>query len=138
MSTKFEGRSLHHDLIDDIVESPSSYPMKTIQNRTFSPYSSLPSSIHKTTSSPLTMTNELRDRLQLTLPRSNSSLIMMNNDDRRKEIDQIIKHLYDGKLISTINDDHPPPPPPSDNFESLTTIKTEKENIDVSILNFNL
>lgn len=131
MSNKFEGRLLHHDLIDDIVESPSlsSYPLKSISNRSYTAYSSLPTSLHKTISTPLTMTNEFRDRLQSTLPRSNSSLIMMNNDDRRKELDLILKQLYDGKLITAMNDDHSP----SANPEPLTIIKNDKENFDVKI-----
>jgi hypothetical protein len=140
MSTKFEGRSSYHDLIDDLVESPSS----SSKSRNFS---SLPSLIDRNNNPPIKMTNERRDRFHLTLPRSNSSLIMMSNDERRKEIDLIIKHLYDGKLITTSNDDHPP----SDRSEqaihmsskepiTTMTIKTDKENknnisnIDVSIL----
>jgi hypothetical protein len=145
MSTKFEGRLSRHDFIDDIVEpSSSSYQIKTIQNRNYSTFSSLPSLLHKTDNSPIIITNELRDRLPLTLPRSNSSLIMMSNDDRRKEIDLIIKHLYDGKLITTLNDDHQPldDSEPSIHMLSkeLLTTTTDKENknnvgtIDVSIL----
>ncbi len=139
MSTKFEGRSSHYDLIEDIVESPasSSQPMKTILNRNYSAYSSLPSALNQTDHPSTKLSNEVRDRLQLTLPRSNSSLIMMSNDERRKEIDLIIKQLYDGKLINTTQDEQPTP----DGTESLATtatIKTEKgnknnvEHLDVS------
>jgi hypothetical protein len=143
MSTKFARRSSFHDLIDDIVESPpSSYPTRTTLNRTYSAYSSLPSSLHKQDNLPTKITNEHRDRSNVALPRSNSSLIMMNNDERRKEIDLIIKQLYDGKLMTN---DHSP----SDVLQSsthilnkepltTTTIKTDKQsknnvaNIDVS------
>jgi len=140
MPTIFEGRSSYNDLIDDIVESPSSsYPIKTIQNRN---YSSVPSSLHKTDNPPIIRTNEHRDRLHLPLPRSNSSLIMMSNDERRKEIDLIIKHLYDGKLITPINDDYPPLDDTEPSIHMLskeplttTTMKTNKENhVDVRIL----
>jgi hypothetical protein len=140
MSTIFERRSSYNDLIDDIVESPSSsYPIKTVQNRN---HSSVPSSLHKTDNPPITRTNEHRDRIHLPLPRSNSSLIMMNNDERRKEIDLIIKNLYDGKLITTTNDDYPPLDDSEPSIHMLnkeplttTTMKTDKENnIDVRIL----
>ena len=121
MSTKVERRSSLHDLIEDIVEpSSASNPIsfrlidssKAIQNRNYPSYQSLPSLINKTNfeqtdDSTVLSINELRDHLHLTLPRSNSSSIMMSNDDRRKEIDLIIKHLYDGKLSARINDENP-------------------------------
>jgi hypothetical protein len=30
---------------------------------------------------------------------------MISNDERRKELDLVLKHLYDGKLLTTMNDD---------------------------------
>lgn len=116
MSTKIQGRSSRHDLIDDIVESSNKKSLvlidgtKILPNRNYSSYSNLPSLFNKskfeqTDNSVVSITNDYRDRLHLTLPRSNSSLILMNNDERRKEIDLIIKNLYDGKLLTTNNDD---------------------------------
>jgi hypothetical protein len=130
MPTKIEGRSSRHDLIDDILEAPtsssfvsnsiSSFMMdgsKTLPNRSYSSYSSIPTlfnnkSKHEQTensSSTATamLTNELRDRLHLTLPRSNSSSTMISNDERRKELDLVLKHLYDGKLLTSMHDDRP-------------------------------
>jgi hypothetical protein len=128
MSSKYEGHSSHYDLIDDLIESPSStYPRKTSPNRIYSNYSSLPSSLNKTEQSSLKRTIELRDRLHSTLPRSNSSLLMMNNDQRRKEIDMIIKNLYDGKLMTTTPDDHSEVVPNKNEKDNKTTV----ENLDV-------
>ena len=33
---------------------------------------------------------------------------MISNDERRKELDLVLKHLYDGKLLTTMHDDRPP------------------------------
>jgi len=137
MSTKYEGRSSHNDLIDDIVESSSpTYPKKTTSNRIYSSYSSLPSSLNKIEHASLKRPNEDRDRLNSTLPRSNSSLprsnsslMMMSNDQRRKEIDMIIKNLYDGKLMTTSNDEHPEPIINKNENEK----KPHVENLDVSL-----
>src|SRR5690349_3428083 len=118
MPTKIEGRSSRHDLIDDIVEAPStssfatnsisSFIMdgsKTLPNKTFSSYTNIPTLFNNksryeqtdhSSSTTTALTNELRDRLHLTLPRSNSSTTMMSNDERRKELDLVLKHLYDG------------------------------------------
>ncbi|CAF4656958.1 unnamed protein product, partial [Rotaria socialis] len=116
MSTKVEKRSSLHDLIDDIIESPlSSYPIysrlkdggsKVFQNRNQTSRTSLfdKSKYEKIDNLIPTITNDFRDRAVGTLPYSNSSTNTMSNEERRKEIDFIIKHLYDGKL-STINDD---------------------------------
>lgn len=128
MPTKLEGRSTRHDLIDDIVEAPSSSSLisnsiasfrvdgsKPLANRNFSSYSNIPTlftnkSKHEQTdnsmrtTSTTTLTDELRDRLNLTLPRSSSSSVM-RTDERRKELDLVLKHLYDGKLLTTLNDD---------------------------------
>ncbi|CAM4962931.1 unnamed protein product [Rotaria socialis] len=116
MSTKVEKRSSLHDLIDDIIESPlSSYPIysrlkdggsKAFQNRNQTSRTSLfdKSKYEKIDNLIPTITNDFRDRAVGTLPYSNSSTNTMSNEERRKEIDFIIKHLYDGKL-STINDD---------------------------------
>ncbi|CAF1448141.1 unnamed protein product [Rotaria sp. Silwood1] len=121
MSSKLERPSSLHDLLDDIVEtSSSSNPIsfrlrnssKTLQNRNYLSYSSVPSLYDKSkfeqtdTSLLTTLTNEYRDRTHITLPRSSSSIITMSNDDRRKEIDLIIKSLYDGKILTPITDDH--------------------------------
>ncbi|CAF3678945.1 unnamed protein product [Rotaria sordida] len=120
MSSKLERPSSLHDLIDDIIETPSSSnpisfrlrnTSKALQNRNYLSFSSIPSLFDKsrfeqTGHSLITLTNELHDHAHVTLPRSNSSIISMSNDDRRKEIDLIIKYLYDGKLLTTINDDH--------------------------------
>ena len=118
MLTKTEGRSSRHDLIDDIVETSSPVPSrkssalidgtKILPNRNYSSYSNIPSLYNKSKFEQIdNFTNEVRDRRHLTLPRSNSSLLLMSNDDRRKEIDLIIKHLYDGKLLIPNNDDRP-------------------------------
>ena len=104
MSSQFQGRATRFDLIEDLVDSPSSaFPRKILSHRMHSNYSSLPNSLNKHEYPPST---NLRDRFHLTYSRSNSSSVMMNNDERRKELDLLIKHLYDGKLISTITDDH--------------------------------
>ena len=125
MPTRIEGRSSRYDLIDDIVETPSSSAFasnsvssfmmdssKTLPAKTYSSYSNIPTlfnnkSRQDSTESSTTLTNELRDRLHLTLPRSNSSSTMISNDERRKELDLVLKHLYDGKLLTTMNDDRP-------------------------------
>ncbi|CAF0828367.1 unnamed protein product [Rotaria sordida] len=125
MPTKIEGRSLRQDLIDDIVEAPSSSSFmsssassilvdnsKSLPNRNYSSYSNIPSLFNNKTKNEQTdrttiLTNELRDRLHLTLPRSNSSSTMISNDERRRELDLVLKHLYDGKLLTSMNDDRP-------------------------------
>jgi hypothetical protein len=166
MPTKIEGRSSHHELIDDIVEAtPSSSvsnsrPLsimdgsKTLQNKSFSSYSNIPglynnkSKLEQTDNSTTTLTNELRDRLHLTLPRSSSSSTILNNDERRKELDFVLKHLYDGKLLTSINDDRLPSELsessiPILNRTPITTTTTNKNddenkinigNIEVSLL----
>ena len=118
MPTKIEGRSTRHDLIDDIVETStstsfaSSFLMdgtKTLPAKSYSSYSNIPTLFNQKSkldqNDNLTLTNELRDRFHLTLPRSNSSSAMISNDERRKELDLVLKHLYDGKLLTTMNDD---------------------------------
>ncbi|CAF0813168.1 unnamed protein product [Rotaria sordida] len=125
MPTKIEGRSLRQDLIDDIVEAPSSSSFmsssassilvdnsKSLPNRNYSSYSNIPSLFNNKTKNEQTdrttiLTNELRDRLHLTLPRSSSSSTMISNDERRRELDLVLKHLYDGKLLTSMNDDRP-------------------------------
>ena len=134
MPTKLEGRPSRHDLIDDIVEAPSSSTFasnsvssfmadgsKTMPNRTYSSYTNIPTLFSSNNNKPklektasvtaatttTTFSNDLRDRFQLNLPRSNSSSTMMSNDERRKELDLVLKHLYDGKLLTSINDDRP-------------------------------
>lgn len=127
MPTKLEGRSSRHDLIDDIVEAPatgsfgsnsiSSFMMdgsKTLPNKNYSSYSNIPTlfsskSKHESNENSAAVASELRDRLHLTLPRSNSSSTMMSNDERRKELDLVLKRLYDGKLLTSMNDDRPSP-----------------------------
>ncbi len=127
MPTKIEGRSTRHDLIDDIVEAPTSSSLlsnsissfrmdgsKPLANRNFSSYSNIPTLFNnkpklEQTDNPMrtstsALTDEIRDRLNLTIPRSNSSSTM-RNDERRKELDLVLKHLYDGKLLTTLNDD---------------------------------
>ena len=156
MSTKIEGQPSHHDLIDDIIESPAYNPIslflidgsKVIQNRN---YSNLPSVFNRSkfeqtdNSSTITLSNELRERLHLALPRSNQPIIMMSNDERRKEIDLILKHLHDGKLLTTMNDDRPfsevseSPIQMLSKFKGSTTLferdEESKNNMDVRILN---
>jgi len=123
MPTKIEGRSSHQDLIDDIVEPSASVSFasnsvstlimdgsKTLPNKTFSSYSNIPTLfVNQKTKldqqDNLALTSELRDRLHLTLPRSSSSSTMMSNDERRKELDLVLKHLYDGKLLTNMNED---------------------------------
>ncbi|CAF0998589.1 unnamed protein product [Rotaria sp. Silwood1] len=125
MPTKIEGRSSRQDLIDDIVEAPSSSSFmstsnssmmidgsKTLPSRNYSSYSNIPSLFNNKTKNEqinhtTTLTHELRDRLHLTLPRSNSSSTMISNDERRRELDLVLKHLYDGKLLTSMNDDRP-------------------------------
>jgi len=145
MSTRIERRSLRDDLIDDIVEPSASHnPISSFfidsvtipHNRS---YSSLPLSLSKTK---FEQTNDHRDRSHFTSSRGNS-LHTMSNDERRKEIDLIIKHVYDGKLLTAANTNDRPP---SDNSEPLmhmlgrgaittTTIKNDEEskNHDVSV-----
>ncbi|CAF1217632.1 unnamed protein product [Adineta steineri] len=127
MPTKIEGRPTRHDLIDDIVEASSSSSLtipnsissfmmdgvKTLPNRNYSSYSNIPTLFNNkskleqndNSEKSSTLADELRDRLNLTLPRSNSSSTMRNNDERRKELDMVLKHLYDGKLLTQLNDD---------------------------------
>lgn len=120
MLSKTEGRLTTSDLIDDIIDPPASSfnlsalrskeGLKSLKSRSFSSYSNIPSLFNKskndnTDNSIISLTNEFHDRPPLSLNRSNSSYITMSNDDRRKEIDMIIKHLYDGKLLPTTNDD---------------------------------
>jgi hypothetical protein len=170
MPTKIEGRSSRHDLIDDIVEAPSlsSFPSnslssflmdtsKTLPTKPYSSYSNIPAlfnnkSKHEQIDQSTTLTHELRDRLHLTLPRSNSSTTMMSNDERRKELDLVLKHLYDGKLLTSMNDDRPSSDISDSSIPILSrapittttsTIKIDDEskmhigNIDVSLLNLN-
>ena len=54
---------------------------------------------------------------------------MVSNDQRRKEIDQIIKNLYDGKLMVNTHDDQPEPLPIKNEKEGKNT----GDNLDVSI-----
>lgn len=126
MSSQFQGRPTRFDLIEDLVDAPSStYSRKILSQRTYSNYSSLPAALNKHEYPPSPsrkITAELRDRLQLTLPRSNSSSIMMNNDERRRELDLLIKQLYDGKIISSITDDQH-----QSETRPLTSNKHEKE-----------
>jgi len=144
MSTRIERRSLRDDLIDDIVEPSASHnPISSFfidsvtipHNRS---YSSLPLSFNKTK---FEQTNDHRDRSHLISSRGNSSHTM-SNDERRKEIDLIIKHVYDGKLLTANTNDRTA----SDNSEPLmhmlsrgaittTTIKNDEEskNHDVSV-----
>ena len=159
MPTKIEGRSSRQDLIDDIIEVPlsssgfasnSASPFmmecsKTLSNRNYSSYSNIPDLFNNKTKhertdnsatrTTATLTNELRDRFHLTLPRSNSSSTMISNDERRKELDLVLKHLYDGKLLSSMYDDRPS----SDVSESsipilskgpITTTTTNKNDDD--------
>jgi hypothetical protein len=87
---------------------------KPLANRNFSSYSNIPTlfnnkpKLEQTDNSMRTstsaLTDEIRDRLNLTIPRSSSSSTM-RNDERRKELDLVLKHLYDGKLLTTLNDD---------------------------------
>lgn len=126
MPTRTDARLSSHDLIDDIVEAPPSSAImsrsvssammdasKTVTNRNYSSYSNIPSlfngksKLEQTDNASSMLTNELRDRLHLTLPRSNSSIVMMSNDERRKELDLVLKHLYDGKLLTSMQDDRP-------------------------------
>lgn len=126
MPAKNEGRATRQDLIDDVVEAPStasfhsnsvsSFVMEATKAgpaRSYSSYSNIPTlfngksrgeSADALTRSSV-LTDELRDRLNLTLPRSNSSSAVRNNDERRKDLDIVLKHLHDGKLLTSLNDD---------------------------------
>lgn len=121
MSNRFQGRTPRFDLIDDLIDSTAIIHQRKppSSNRTYSNYSSLPISLNKTDQS--SSSTKLPDRLHLPFARSDSSSIMSNNDERRKELDLLLKHLYDGKLISTINGSH---------SDAITTTanKQEKEN----------
>ena len=130
MSSQFQGRLPRFDLIDDLIDSSaSSYQRKLLSHRSYSNYSSLPAALNKNEQS---SSGKLPDRLRLPFSRSDSSSIMSNNNERRKELDLLLKHLYDGKLISTINGDH--------HSESITTsTKQEKEtsnNLEVKIIEY--
>ena len=164
MPTRIEGRPSRQDLIEDIVEAPnstaafvsnsaSSFLMdgtKSLGNRTYSSYSNIPtlfntkgkmeksSALPPTGSRTLTTastTADLRDRLHLTLPRSSSSSTMMSHDERRKELDLVLKHLYDGKLLTTMHDDragsdHSEPLTPFLSKAPITTTSTSLKNDD--------
>ena len=125
MSSKIDRRLLRDDFIDDIVEQPSlSNPpvpsffidgAKITQNRN---YPSFPLVFNKpkleqTDNPSMTLKNDHRERSQVPLSHANSSALLMSNDERRREIDRIIKHLYDGKLLTATHDDLEG----SDNFE---------------------
>lgn len=116
MSAKADKRLSPHDYIDDIIEIPTSSSnflssklkdgMKIYQNRN---YLSTPSLFEKSKHEQIDnllipVANDIRDRTSLMSGHSNLSSNVLSNDDRRKEIDFIIKHLYDGKLL-TINDE---------------------------------
>ena len=129
MPAKVEGKPSCQDLIDDIVEpSPSAFhavlsssfidgSRAAPANRTYASYSNLPSLFNsgstKSKFDPLEhlaggLLNDARDRFQqLALPRSNSSSLMLNGDERRKELDLLLKHLYGGKMLPSINDERP-------------------------------
>ncbi|UJR22529.1 hypothetical protein I4U23_025578 [Adineta vaga] len=109
MTNKVERRLLRDDLVDDIVDqqqpvshsNKSSYfidSTKKTQNR---PYSSFPYAFNKPKC-------DQDDRLQLSSTSSSRihpSSMLMSNDERRKEIDRIIQHLYNGKLLTTTTSD---------------------------------
>ena len=128
MPAKVEGKPSCQDLIDDIVEpSPSAFHAVSSSsfidgsrtappNRTYASYSNLPSLFNsgstKSKFDPLEhlaggLIHDVRDRFQLALPRSNSSSLMLNGDERRKELDLLLKHLYGGKMLPSINDERP-------------------------------
>ncbi|CAF1242450.1 unnamed protein product, partial [Didymodactylos carnosus] len=79
---------------------PSS--LNSLNQRTYSSFTNLPS-MYKSATNLLTSstTTELRDRLHLTLPRSSSSTTAsiqqqsLSNDERRKELEMIIRSLYE-------------------------------------------
>lgn len=107
MSNRNERRSLRDDIIEDIVDpSPrasattpiSSFVIDSVKISQNQNYSSLPLLFNKP--------NDHRDRSHHLLSSCrNSSSLTMSNDERRKEIDLIIKHLYDGKLLTATTDD---------------------------------
>lgn len=106
-STKLEGRLFHYEQIDDIIETS-----KIFAPRTYSSYSNIPSLLQPKTkfldqSDPDGLNKDFRDRFHSALPRSASSSLMINPDERRKELDQILKHLYEGKRLKSIQDDRP-------------------------------
>lgn len=130
MTSQFQGRPSRFDLIDDLIDSSAGgYQRKLHSHRTYSNYSSLPAALNKNEPS---SSSKPSDRVRLPFARSDSSSIMSNNDDRRKELDLLLKHLYDGKLISTINGDH--------HSEAITTSsKQEKVNsnhLEVRIIEY--
>jgi hypothetical protein len=106
-AAKLEGRLFHYEQIDDIIDSS-----KMFAPRTYSSYSSIPSLLQPKTkfldqSDPDGLNKDFRDRYHSALPRSVSSSLMINPDERRKELDQILKQLYEGKRLKSIQDDRP-------------------------------
>ena len=106
-ATKLEGRLFHYEQVDDIIESS-----KMFAPRTYASYSNIPALLQPKTklldqSDPDGLNKDFRDRFHSVLPRSASSSLMINPDERRKELDQILKHLYEGKRLKSIHDDRP-------------------------------
>ena len=116
MSNQFERRSLHDDLIDDIIEhqtvpqsNKSSYLLdstKTTHNRT---HESLPTVFNRPKFDPsehsFIPVKAERPQIAASTSRIQPSSILMSNDERRKEIDRIIQHLYNGKLLTNNNEE---------------------------------
>ncbi|CAF0875413.1 unnamed protein product [Adineta steineri] len=122
MSNKHDRRLLRDDLIDDMIEPPilsstlnnpaaSSFfidSAKITQNRNYPSYPLVfnKPKFEQTDSSIKTIKNDQRDRSQIkSSSRIIPSSLLISNDERRKEIDRIIKNLYDGKLLTANNDD---------------------------------
>ena len=86
---KVEGRLFHYD-------------------RTFSSYSNIPSLFQPKAkyldqSEPDGLNEDFRARF-----RSGSSSLLSHTDERRRELDQILQHLYEGKRLPSVRADRPP------------------------------
>lgn len=116
MSNQFERRLPHDDLIDDLIEqqtipqsNKSSYFLdsaKITQNRT---HASLPTVLNRPKFDPsehsFIPVKAERSQITASTSRIQPSSILISNDERRKEIDRIIQHLYNGKILTSNNEE---------------------------------
>ncbi|CAF1544321.1 unnamed protein product [Adineta ricciae] len=148
MSNQFERRPLHDDLIDDIIEhqtvpqsNKSSYFLdsaKTTQNRT---HESLPTVFNRPKFDPsehsFIPVKAERPQIAASTSRIQPSSILMSNDERRKEIDRIIQHLYNGKLLTNNNEEFSGSESSEPPVRILTKEPTATNVIVVPALKFN-
>jgi hypothetical protein len=70
-------------------------------HRIYSSYSNLITSCDQASES---MNRAIHFRRHLTLPRSTSSSILIDANERRKELDLLLKQISNGKLLNTVDD----------------------------------